>query len=180
MQENEILNELTPVAESLLERHLATTKEWFPHEHVPYSRGRDHVPGHVWSEDDADLDGATLTPEVRSALIVNLLTEDNLPYYFRTVESLFGDDGAWGAWVRRWTAEEGRHSMVIYGYLMTTRAVDPVELERARMVQVSGGNTPDPDVHVPPTTYTILAHDLFVHPANYKGNWGLGHPCLRQ
>ena len=85
------------------------------------------------------------TPEVRSALHVNLLTEDNLPYYFRSVEQMFGKDGAWGTWVRRWTAEEGRHSMVIYGYLMTTRAIDPVELERGRMAQVSGGITPDPD-----------------------------------
>ena len=145
MLENDLLHDLTPVAESLLERHLATTKEWFPHEHVPYSRGRDHVPGEVWSEDDADLGGATLDPAVRSALFVNLLTEDNLPYYFRTVEHLFGRDGAWGTWVRRWTAEEGRHSMAIYSYLMTTRAIDPVQLERARMTQVSGGVIPIPD-----------------------------------
>jgi acyl-[acyl-carrier-protein] desaturase len=147
VNETEILNELTPVAEQLLERHLATSKEWFPHEYVPYSRGRDHVPGEVWSEDDADLGGATLSPEVRSALLVNLLTEDNLPYYFRSVERMFGKDGAWGAWVRRWTAEEGRHAMAIYGYLMTTRAIDPVELERSRMAQVSGGYTPDPPLH---------------------------------
>ncbi len=144
MNEKDILNELTPVVEQLLERHLDTTKEWFPHEHVPYSRGRDHEPGHVWSEDDADLGGVKLTPEVRSALLVNLLTEDNLPYYFRTVERMFTADGPWGEWVRRWTAEEGRHSMAIYGYLMTTRAIDPVELERSRMVQVAKGETPEP------------------------------------
>ena len=41
--------ELEPVAGRLLERHLATTKEWFPHELVPYSRGRDFVPGEQWS-----------------------------------------------------------------------------------------------------------------------------------
>lgn len=147
MNETEILNELTPVAEQLLERHLATSKEWFPHELVPYSRGRDHVPGEVWTEGDGDLGGATLSAEVRSALLVNLLTEDNLPYYFRSVERMFGKDGAWGTWVRRWTAEEGRHAMVIYGYLTTTRAIDPVELERSRMAQVSGGHTPDPPLH---------------------------------
>ena len=147
MNESELLNELTPVAESLLERHLATSKEWFPHEYVPYSRGRDHVDGHQWTPDDADLDGHEITPEVRSALLVNLLTEDNLPYYFRTVEQMFGKDGAWGTWVRRWTAEEGRHSMAIYGYLMTTRAIDPVELERSRMAQVSGGQTPNPPLY---------------------------------
>jgi len=147
VNEKELLNELTPVAEALLERHLATTKEWFPHEYVPYSRGRDHVDGEVWSEADADLAGAEIGPGVRSALLVNLLTEDNLPYYFRTVEQMFGKDGAWGTWVRRWTAEEGRHSMAIYGYLMTTRAIDPVELERSRMAQVSGGQTPDPPLY---------------------------------
>ena len=147
MNESDLLHELTPVAEQLLERHLATSKEWFPHDYVPYGRGRDHEPGHEWTPDDADLGGHEITPEIRSALLVNLLTEDNLPYYFRSVERMFGKDGAWGTWVRRWTAEEGRHSMAIYGYLMTTRAIDPVELERSRMAQVSGGQTPDPPLH---------------------------------
>jgi acyl-[acyl-carrier-protein] desaturase len=142
---SQLLNELTPDVERLVERHLATSKEWFPHEYVPYGRGRDPVEGEVWSEDDADLGGFTLSDSVRSALLVNLLTEDNLPYYFRTVEGLFGRDGAWGYWVRRWTAEEGRHAMAIYGYLMATRAIDPHQLERCRMAQVTGGVAPDPD-----------------------------------
>ena len=145
MNDQEILFELTPVVEQLLERHLETSKEWFPHELVPHGRGRDIEPGHEWSEADADLAGHELSAEVRSALYVNLLTEDNLPYYFRTVESLFGADGPWGTWVRRWTAEEGRHSMVIYGYLAATRAIDLAHLERGRMAQVSLGETPAPE-----------------------------------
>ena len=145
MNEQEILHAITPDVERLLERHLETTKEWFPHEYVPYSRGRDHMEDHVWTPEDADLAGAQLSPEVRSALHVNLLTEDNLPYYFRTVERMFGRDGAWGTWARRWTAEEGRHSMAIYGYITVTRAIDPVELERGRMVQVSKGEAPEPE-----------------------------------
>jgi acyl-[acyl-carrier-protein] desaturase len=144
LPEDVVLDSLAPKVEELLERHLATTKEWFPHEHVPHSRGRDVEPGHQWSEADADLAGATIDDAVRSSLLVNLLTEDNLPYYFRTVERMFGADGAWGTWVRRWTAEEGRHSMAIYGYLMATRAIDPVHLERCRMAQVSNGVTPQP------------------------------------
>ena len=139
-----VLDALDPTVERLLARHLNTTKEWFPHEHVPYGRGRDPVPGEEWSIDDADLAGAEIDDAVRSSLLVNLLTEDNLPYYFRSVERMFGPDGAWGTWVRRWTAEEGRHSMAIYGYLMVTRAIDPHHLERCRMAQVSGGVTPDP------------------------------------
>jgi acyl-[acyl-carrier protein] desaturase len=140
-----LLDALDPTVERLLERHLATSKEWFPHEHVPYGRGRDPIAGETWTEADADLAGATIDDAVRSSLLVNLLTEDNLPYYFRTVERLFGEDGAWGTWVRRWTAEEGRHAMAIYGYLMATRAIDPHHLERCRMAQVSLGQTPNPE-----------------------------------
>jgi acyl-[acyl-carrier-protein] desaturase len=140
-----LLDDLEPVVETLLERHLSTSKEWFPHEHVPYGRGRDPIVGERWTEDDTDLAGATLDDAVRSALLVNLLTEDNLPYYFRTVERIFGGgERAWGTWVRRWTAEEGRHSMAIYSYLMVTRAIDPHHLERCRMAQVSGGVIPEP------------------------------------
>ena len=52
---------------------------------------------------------------------------------------LFGRDGAWGTWVHRWTAEEGRHGIAIRDYLTVTRAVDPVALERARMTHMSAG-----------------------------------------
>ena len=129
-----LLAELEPTAERLLERHLSSAKEWFPHDLVPWSRGRDFEPDYEWSPD-----------EVRSALFVNLLTEDNLPYYFRTIEAMFGRDSAWGAWARRWTAEEGRHSIVIRDYLTVTRAIDPVALERARMAQVECGEVPEPE-----------------------------------
>src|SRR6478609_9577806 len=98
MDQTALLNELEPVADQLLNKHLASAKEWFPHELVPWSRGRDFEPGEVWTEDEAPMD-----PAVRSSLFVNLLTEDNLPYYFRTIETLFGADSAWGTWVRRWT-----------------------------------------------------------------------------
>ncbi len=156
MDDAALVHELEPTVEELLERHLVTSKEWFPHELIPYSRGRDAVPGRQWSEADADLGGATIDDAVRSSLIVNLLTEDNLPYYFRSIERMFGADGAWGTWARRWTAEEGRHSMAIYGYLMTTRAVDPVDLERGRMAQVSGGQTPDPELTADGFIYLTL------------------------
>ena len=135
-----LLAELEPTAARLLDRHLTSAKEWFPHEIVPWSQGKDFEPGYEWSPEEV-----TLSDEVRSALFVNLLTEDNLPYYFRTIESMFGRDSAWGAWARRWTAEEGRHSIVIRDYLTVTRAIDPVHLERARMAQVECGEVPEPE-----------------------------------
>jgi len=143
--------ELEPVAARLLDRHLASAKEWFPHELVPWSRGRDFVDGEAWVADDVDL-----PDDVRSSLFVNLLTEDNLPYYFRTIEAMFGTDSAWGTWVRRWTAEEGRHSIVLRDYLTVTRAIDPVALERARMAQVECGQVPNPETPYDGLVYVAL------------------------
>jgi acyl-[acyl-carrier-protein] desaturase len=133
VRDEAILRELAPDAARLLDRHLANAREWFPHELVPWSRGRDFDPSEPWSPEDCPMDEA-----VRSALFVNLLTEDNLPHYFRSLDRAVGEDGPWGEWSRRWTAEEGRHSIVIRDYLTVTRAVDPIALERGRMAQVSG------------------------------------------
>jgi acyl-[acyl-carrier-protein] desaturase len=151
MDQSILLTELAPVAERLYDRHDAAAKEWFPHEMVPWTLGRDFQPGEAWDPDEVPMpDG------VRSALFVNLLTEDNLPYYFRTIEAMFGADSIWGQWVRRWTAEEGRHSIVIRDYLTVTRSVDPVALERARMHQVSTGITPDPGSPADGLAYVAL------------------------
>ncbi|MFV0307566.1 MAG: acyl-ACP desaturase [Desertimonas sp.] len=152
----DLLHELEPTVATLLDRHLETTKEWFPHEFVPWGRGRDHEVDRPWTPDDADLAGANIDDAVRSSLLVNLLTEDNLPHYFSTIDRMFGADGAWGAWSKRWTAEEGRHSMVIYGYLMVSRAIDPVELERSRMVQVANGEVPHPPSGADAIVYVAL------------------------
>ena len=72
-------------------------------------------------------------------MITNLLTEDNLPSYHREIATRFGRDGAWGTWVGRWTAEENRHGIALRDYLVVTRGVDPVELERARMDYMTTG-----------------------------------------
>ncbi|MEU4592359.1 acyl-ACP desaturase [Micromonospora aurantiaca (nom. illeg.)] len=137
LSQTALLTELEPVVEKNLDRHLSLAKEWFPHEYVPWSEGRTFdgpLGGEAWSPEDSTL------PEVaRTALIVNLLTEDNLPSYHHEIATLFGRDGAWGTWVHRWTAEEGRHGTAIRDYLTVTRAVDPVALERARMVHMSAG-----------------------------------------
>ncbi len=39
----------------------------------------------------------------------------------------------------RWTAEEGRHAIVIRDYLIASRALDPTALERARMKHMEAG-----------------------------------------
>jgi acyl-[acyl-carrier-protein] desaturase len=136
-----LLHDLEPVVTENLNRHLAAAKEWMPHEYVPWSLGRDYADlgGQAW-----DPEQSRLSPIAQTALEVNLLTEDNLPSYHREIERAFGRDSAWGTWVHRWTAEEGRHAYCIRDYLLVTRGVDPVELERARMqVMQTGYNTQD-------------------------------------
>jgi acyl-[acyl-carrier-protein] desaturase len=150
MQSEAIARDLEPEVERLLARHDSTAMEWFPHEYVPWGRGRDFVSREEWW-DPADREESA----ARSALYVNLLTEDNLPYYFRTLSD-FGRDGVWGEWTRRWTAEEGRHAIVIRDYLMVTRAIDPISLERGRMQQVSTGVTPQPSSMCDALCYTTL------------------------
>lgn len=139
IDDSQLLHELEPTVEKLLGEHLEITTPWYPHEFVPYDQARSFESGYQWQPEDSELPEA-----VGSALFVNLLTEDNLPHYFNTIDQLFGPDGAWGAWSKRWTAEEGRHSIVIRDYLTATRAIDPVALEDGRMRQVSGGEVPAP------------------------------------
>ena len=92
MNDTALLNELTEVAERLTARHYETCKPWYPHEFVPWSMGRDFDPDKPW-----DADEIPLPESLRSALFVNLLTEDNLPYYFQTIDRMFGHARASGA-----------------------------------------------------------------------------------
>jgi acyl-[acyl-carrier-protein] desaturase len=137
LTETEILRELEPVVATNLERHLQVAKEWMPHEYVPWDEGRTFdgvLGGEAWAVEQSRV------PDVaRTSLVVNLLTEDNLPSYHHEIATVFGRDGAWGTWVHRWTAEEGRHAIAIRDYLLVTRAVDPVALERARMTHMAAG-----------------------------------------
>lgn len=151
MNSEGFLKELEPTVSNLMEKHLTMSKEWFPHEMVPWSRGRDFEPGEEW-----DAAQNPLSEGVASALFVNLLTEDNLPYYFNALNEAFCNDGAWGEWARRWTAEEHRHSIVLRDYLTVTRLIDPVALERARMHQVSSGIVPEPTSPEDTVSYVTL------------------------
>jgi acyl-[acyl-carrier-protein] desaturase len=133
----DLVRELEPVAARELERHLSMAKEWFPHQYVPWSQGTDfdgEYDGEAWHEDQSPVDAVS-----RTALVVNLLTEDNLPSYHRALSDITGRESAWGEWVHRWTAEEGRHAIAMRDYLTVTRSIDPVGLERERMDHMSRG-----------------------------------------
>jgi acyl-[acyl-carrier-protein] desaturase len=149
--ETELLQELGEEAERLTHRHYETCKPWYPHEFVPWSMGRDFAPGEDWDDSVTPL-----PPAVSSALFVNLLTEDNLPYYFQTIDRMFGREGVWREWSHRWTAEEARHSIAMRDYMTVTRLLDPKRIEDGRMSQMSGGQVPQPTSPVDGFVYVAL------------------------
>ena len=135
----QLLHELEPVAERLLNRHISMFKEWNPHDYIPWSDGKNFYArgGQDWEPGQSQL-----SEVAQVAMVQNLLTEDNLPSYHREIAMNFSMDGAWGQWVNRWTAEENRHSIALRDYLVVTRAVDPVELEKLRLEQMTRGFSP--------------------------------------
>ncbi len=135
----QLLQELEPVVERNLNRHLSMRKDWNPHDYIPWSDGKNYyaLGGQDWEPGQSQL-----SEVAQVAMVQNLLTEDNLPSYHREIAMNFGMDGAWGQWVNRWTAEENRHGIALRDYLVVTRAVDPVALEELRLEQVTRGFSP--------------------------------------
>lgn len=149
-----LATELESVVESNLNRHLGVAKEWFPYQYTPWSQGTDFegpLGGTPWAAEQS-----RLSAPARAALVVAVLSEDNLPSYFHIMLKTYSDKGAWREWIHRWSAEENRHSIVLRDYLHTTRAVDPVALERARMQQLSVGYENDYGTVLHTIAYTAV------------------------
>lgn len=144
-----LLNELAAPVEALIHRHYENTHPWYPHETTPWSLARNFTEADPWYPEEYPLSDG-----VRSSIYVNLLTEDNLPYYTETILRQAPKDHPLNEWTRRWTAEEGRHSMAIRDWALATRALNPVLLEDGRMSQMSGGVVPEPTDMVDMLAYT--------------------------
>lgn len=131
--------DLRPAVEELFNRHLEVAKPWSLHEQIDWGAGQDFQTK-PWSEDDYPL-----SEGVRSAIYVNLLTEDNAPYYTNLLLSATPDDHPLQEWNRQWTMEEGQHAATIRDWVHISRAIDPKSLEAARRVQMSTGVVPKSD-----------------------------------
>ncbi|KQU06537.1 fatty acid desaturase [Rhodococcus sp. Leaf7] len=142
--DQDLLSELEVDAAQALQKHIDAAQDWQPHEYVPWDSGRNFafLGGEDWSSDqvtlgDVDVLGATL----------GVLLADNLPEYHRDLAFALRSNDTWWKLLGRWTAEEFRHAIVLRNYLMTTRAVDPVELERVRIEHMTSGYSA-PSLHV--------------------------------
>ncbi len=135
MTDRELLESLADAVEDNLRRHSEKVRDWLPHDYVPFGDGRNFtfLGGVDWDPQQVELGEIAAV-----SLTVSVLIADNLPSYHRELGKQLRS-GPWWRWVGRWTAEENRHEILIRNYLMVTRAVDPVELERARMEHMTTG-----------------------------------------
>ncbi len=169
-RDDRLLIELAEPAADLFNRHLGVTKNWYPFEDVPFDDARAFTSGAPWDPMEYPL------PEgVRSALVVNLLTEDNLPYYTTTLLGAVPSEHPLSQWSRRWTAEEWRHSAAMRDWMLATRAVDPYQLEDDRMVQMGSGIVPQA-----PTAAEMFAYVSFQELATQVAHRNTGRHLDRE
>jgi acyl-[acyl-carrier-protein] desaturase len=146
----DLLTEIAPDVERLYNRHLEAPRLWYPHEQIDWGQGQ-NFGTHPWSETDYPIaDG------VRSSIYVNLLTEDNLPYYTSTLLAHAPKDHPIRDWNHQWTMEENRHSMVMRDWVHVTRCIDPTLLEDGRRVQMTTAEVPQPDTFADLISYVAF------------------------
>ncbi|GAA3292649.1 acyl-ACP desaturase [Streptomyces cinereospinus] len=133
-----LLYALEEVVEKELNRHLKTTKDWMPHEYVPWTDGR-NFPG-LFEDGEALGQGAVQghgdRPDRAGRQPADRGQPAQLPPRDRLPVRPRRRLGHLGAPLDR---RGGRHGIVMRDYLLTSRAVDPDQLERFRMAHMSEG-----------------------------------------
>ncbi|MGH8916428.1 MAG: acyl-ACP desaturase [Acidimicrobiia bacterium] len=146
----ELVEAIDSVVDRLTEEHLARRADWYFHDIVPWERGES------FRDKPWDVSQCTISENARTALILNLLTEDNLPYYHALIEKHMPGTSAFSRWNHLWTAEEGQHAIGIRSYLLTSRNCDPYELEEDRKATMINGYQPSYDDPTEIFAYTAM------------------------
>ncbi len=133
----ELVKSVEPTIAALMNEHRERRDHWYFEDFIPWEQGESFV-DKPW-----DPSQASLSPEIRTTLVLNLLTEDNLPYYHALFGPYFDADSPMTEWSGLWTAEEGQHAIAMRAYLLTTRNCDPRALEDERMQVVQSGWHPE-------------------------------------
>ncbi len=149
-EQYELVETIEPVVAQLTEEHLERRTHWYFHDIIPWERGES------FRDKPWDPSQATISENATASLVLNLLTEDNLPYYHVLIEKYMPQTSAFTAWNHLWTAEEGQHAIAIRSYLLTSRNCDPDELENDRMATVIRGYEPTYDDPTEIFAYTSL------------------------
>jgi acyl-[acyl-carrier-protein] desaturase len=160
-----LLEGLEQPARNLMTHHLTVAKVCYPSDAIP---PHEYDPSKPWSPSDYPL-----SPGVRSALVVNTLTEDNLPYYTHNILNIAHPDHALHEWTHRWTAEEARHSDAMRHWILATGALNPRALEDDRMQQMTRGEVPTA-TNIPDTIAYVSFQELATNIAHRNTGRRLG------
>jgi acyl-[acyl-carrier-protein] desaturase len=128
-QHREVLNDITTDVQAIVDNHMAQQNLWYPSELLPALE---------------DFKRHDLPPELASGLVLNLLTEDGLPYFLALLVAHLGDEGPLFEWSKIWTAEEDRHGAAIKMYLHRTLRRDQlIRVEKMQANYLSSGFWPE-------------------------------------
>lgn len=151
LNDQQLLTELSPDITRLYDHHVEISHRWDPQLLVTYSDALDYA-----DTDPKAPPRLELPKPVVSALIVNSLTEDNLPYYTSYLLGVAEGHEGLRTWVMRWVSEENDHQYTMRAWLDATGAVNPFMLNRLRDHQVSTGQVPTPNTVPRALVYTTL------------------------
>lgn len=136
----EVLREIEPDVESLMEAHKQKRRLWMPNDFLPADEEMN-------DEEYRLMDGLrdrarSVTDPVRVAIALNLLTEEGLPHFHRILATTLGTDNIWNRWNFLWTAEEDRHGNVLRDYVRDARLFNFAEVESMQFEYQQAGFTP--------------------------------------
>jgi acyl-[acyl-carrier-protein] desaturase len=134
----EVLADLEPVLDQLMEQHEAKRVLWFPSELLAPPPDTDPD---QWVKDLRKRAEGIDTP-MRVALALNLLTEEGLPHFHRLLAVYLGNESIWTRWTNLWTAEEDRHGAILHDYMHDSKLVDSPILERMQFEYLKAGFQP--------------------------------------
>jgi len=169
MTKIEVLKDLEAKVAELMAAHEAKRPLWFPADLL------DAKPGESQVEHEKGLmaRAQSMPDAVKSALALNLLTEEGLPHFHRLIAVYLGDDSHWTNWNNLWTAEEDRHGTVLTDYCKSTRILDRRTLEVMQFAYIKAGFQPAWDKD----PYRVFAYTTVQERATQVSHGNTGKIC---
>lgn len=143
-QKVEVLKSLELKVRDLISSHIAKRKLWFSSDFL--SSEEKMTDDSIMVKTNMVERAKGIKDNVRTALAINLLTEEGLPHFHTLLTKYLGDDSFWAKWTNMWTAEEDRHGNAIRDYVRDSHLFNFRELELMQFHYVESGFNPDWDM----------------------------------
>lgn len=137
----EVLNDLEQKVREMMETHEQKRELWYPSDLIGPEPGEDPDEHRAVLRKRA----AGIPDHARTALALNLLTEEGLPHFHRLLAVYLGNESHWSAWNNLWTAEEDRHGQVLHDYARDAALLNQRRLEEMQFEYLRAGFAPEWD-----------------------------------